>query len=367
MIIGFHKFGHLALEPDLALLKIDDEKKKKAHRLPLDCYLWSLGPKHLRANRVLAELWGQRIRVIPSWLIDGFVRVGRIFPALELEVPKPSIHGPANRQISTPPPLHLSQQQEKEAKAAISEMGLNPNQPFVCLIVRDSGHNADPSGVENPGYEFRNFDIDVFSDAAIALSKRGYQVVRMGAGKEKAFSLKHEGVFDYATSIHRTELLDIYLAANCAFAISTQTGPDAVCLLFRRPVCFVDIPLFSQFFFGTGLAFWNPTVYSQRGRKLSLREIIDADLLWEKSTEELLAKQIEGVRSTPIEIQQNVMGFVEMYESGFVLTKQQEIVLDEANLIISSGMGLEGETVFGQIQARFNPPFLTRNAEWFLR
>jgi putative glycosyltransferase (TIGR04372 family) len=246
-------------------------------------------------------------------------------------------------------------------------MGLNPNQPFVCLIVRDSGHNADPSGVENPGYEFRNFDIDTFSDAAIALSKRGYQVVRMGAGKEKAFSLKHEGVFDYATSIHRTELLDIYLAANCAFAISTQTGPDAVCLLFRRPVCFVDIPVFSQFFFGTGLAFWNPTVYMQRDRKLSLREIIDADLLWVKSTDELLARQIEGVRSTPLEIQQNVMGFVEMYESGFVLTEEQEVVLDEVNLIIGSGMGHEGETVFGHILARLNPPFLIRNAEWFLR
>jgi len=367
MIIGFHKFGHLALEPDLALLKIAAEEQAKSSRFPLNCYLWSLGPKRLRSNQVLANLWKQRIRVMPSWLIDGFFNVGKTFGALALEIPKHSIHGPANDHTLTPPPLKLSQQQLEEGRAGMVAMGLHPDRPFVCLVVRDSGHNADPSGVEHPEYEFRNFDVDVFTDVALAMSKRGFQVVRMGAGKEKPFALKHEGIVDYATSQHRTELLDIYLAANCAFAVSTQTGPDAVCLLFRRPVCFVDIPIFSQFFFGTGLAIWNPTIYVQRGEKLSLRKIIDSDLVWIKTTDDLLQQKIEGIRSTPEELTENVLSFIDYLESGSQLDDADKQSSDKANSIVAAGMGERGEEVFGQILARFNPSFLRRNAHWFLQ
>ncbi len=367
MIIGFHKFGHLALEPDLALLKIAAEKKAKSGRFPMDCYLWSLGPKRLRSNQVLANLWKQRIRVVPSWLIDGFFNVGKMFRSLALEIPKHSIHGPANDHTLTPPPLKLSQQQLEEGRAGMVAMGLNPDRPFVCLVVRDSGHNADPSGGEHPEYEFRNFDVDVFTDVALAMSNRGFQVVRMGAGKEKPFALKHEGIVDYATSQHRTELLDIYLAANCAFAVSTQTGPDAVCLLFRRPVCFVDIPIFSQFFFGTGLAIWNPTIYVQHGEKLSLRKIIDSDLVWIKTTDDLLQQKIEGIRSTPEELTENVLSFIDYLESGSQLDDADKQLSDKANSIVAAGMGVRGQEVFGQIMARFNPSFLRRNAHWFLQ
>ena len=367
MIIGFHKFGHLALEPDLALLKIAEEKKAKNSRFPLDCYVWSLGPKRLRSNQVLAKLWKQRLRVLPSWLIDGFFNVGKVFNALALEIPKHSIHGPANNQISTPAPLTLSRQQCNEARAGIGAMGLDPDRPFVCLIVRDSGHNADPSGAEHPEYEFRNFDVDVFTEVAITMCERGFQVVRMGAGKEKPFTLQHQGVFDYATSKHRTELLDIYLAANCSFAVSTQTGPDAVCLLFRRPVCFVDIPIFSQFFFGTGLAIWNPTIYVQNGEKLSLRKIIDSDLVWIKTTDDLLQQQIEGIRSKPSELTENVLSFIDYLESGNQLDAEDLRLSEKANSIVAAGMASRGEEVFGQILARFNPSFLRRNAHWFLQ
>jgi putative glycosyltransferase (TIGR04372 family) len=246
-------------------------------------------------------------------------------------------------------------------------MGINPNRPYVCLVVRDGGHYSDPSGLENPAYEFRNYDIDDFTDLVLTLIKRGYQVIRLGAGKEKPFSLKCGGLVDYAISKFRSELLDVYLAANCSFAVSTQTGPDAVCLLFRRPVCYVDIPVFSQVFFGSGLAVWNPVIYEQHGRKLSLEEISNSDLLWVKTTDELLGQGIRGIRSTSTELVENIISYINLFESGFAINSEDAHRSFVANRILESALGDKGREVFGEVKASFNPAFLQRNADWFLQ
>ena len=367
MIVGFHKFGHLALEPDLALLKIKVENETQKTRLPINIYFWGLGPRKLRSNQVLGAMWSRQILVMPSWLIGGLVKAGETFKKLALEIPKLSIHGPANLQVSTKPTLQFTPDQIRQGNAGLLNLGIDVHRPFVCLVVRDSGHNSDPSGAEHPEYEFRNFDVDTFSDVATALVGRGYQVVRMGAGKEKPFSLKIDGVFDYATSRHRTELMDIFLAANCSFAVSTQTGPDAVCLAFRRPVCFVDIPIFSQFFFGSGLAYWNPTIYVKNGVQLSLEEIVNSELMWIKTTDDLLSLGITGIRSNPAQITENVLSFTDLFENDFECSEVDNEVSDLANSKVVSGMGDIGREIFGDVRARFNPAFLRRNADWFLR
>jgi putative glycosyltransferase (TIGR04372 family) len=316
---------------------------------------------------VLADLWKRRLLVAPSWLINGLVQIGKRYEFLSLEVLSTSIHAPAYHHTSSSGPLQLSTDQNREGRMGLIQMGIDPNRPYVCLVVRDGGHYSDPTGPENPAYEFRNYDIDDFSEVAISLIKRGYQVVRMGAGKEKPFSLKHGGLFDYATSRFRSELLDVYLAANCSFAVSTQTGPDAVCLLFRRPVCYVEIPVFSQMFFGSGLAVWYPVIYEQNGRKLSLSEIAKSDLLWVKTTDELLNLGVKGIRSTSAELVQNVGSFIDYVESEFELSHEDTKRSVAASLILESSLGDRGREAFGEVKAVFNPGFLKRNAHWFLQ
>jgi len=367
ILVGFHKYGHLALEPDLMLVQLDDLKRRNVRRFPILIPVWSLGPKKLRANSVLADLWKQRLLVLPSWLIDVLVSVSKRFEFLSVDIPTTSIHAPAYRHTTSSGPLQLSVQQNQDGRSGLIEIGIDPNRPFACLVVRDGGHYADPSGPENPAYEFRNYDIDDFSDLAVALIERGYQVVRLGAGKEKPFSMKCEGLFDYATSEFRNELLDVYLAANCAFAVSTQTGPDAVCLLFRRPVCYIDIPVFSQMFFGSGLAVWNPVLYERDGQKLSLIDIVGSDLVWKKTTDELLGQGIKGIRSTSSELVENVNSFVDYFESGFRLNQQDAQRSIAANSVLENSLGQRGTEVYGEVKALFNPAFLKRNADWFLR
>ena len=365
--IGAHKYGHLALEPDLMLMRLEDMKKQKLRRLPIQIRIWTLGPKRRRANLVLANLWKQQLFVVPSWLVNGLVQVGDKYKELSLEIIPTSIYAPANRHKSKCGPLLLSEKQNQIGLKGLLEMGIDPNRPYICLVVRDGGHLSNLTHPENQSYQFRNFDIDDFSEVTIALISRGYQVVRLGAGKEKPFSLKMDGLIDYATSSFRNELQDVYLAANCAFAVSTQTGPDAVCLLFRRPVCYVDIPLFRHAFLGSGLTAWNPVTYIRRGQKLSLTDISNSGVLWARTSEELQSIEIQVLRSSSSEIVEYVASYTDYFEAGLLQSPEDVQRSIEANQILENALGAKGRELFGGIEAIFNPEFLRRNSDWFLR
>jgi putative glycosyltransferase (TIGR04372 family) len=366
VVVGSHKYGHLALEPDLMLLKLDEERQNRTRKIPVRISIWSLGPKRFRANKVLANLWKPRLIVFPSWLVSSLLNGGERFSSLSLERRDTSIYWPANKQKLSPSPTSLSPNQLRKGRSGLASIGIDPTRPFVCLIVRDSGHYSDSLGRENPAYGFRNHDIDDFSDSIRSLIKRGYQVVRMGAGKEIPISFACDGLVDYATSGFRNELLDVYLAANCEFAISTQTGPDAVCQLFRRPVCFIDVPIIGQFFIGSGLCTWNPLIYEKEGVAIPLQKMIELNLAWQNPLEELEKNLIHPIRSTHKEIESYVLGYTDFLEAGFRLSAIDLELSEIANLTLQKNLDTLGGGLFGEVKAILNPTFLRSNADWYL-
>ena len=367
MVVAFHKYGHLALEPELALLEIETELARRGRKFPRIITWWSFGPKKLRANPYLVDKWKEVLRAQPSWWLDALIRVGRKVPLLALPLPVLSIQRPMQQLSKTLPRLQFSSTEQTTATTELAKMGMDISKPFVCLVVRDDGHYGDVVSSENPNCLSPNFDVEQFAQACNELVAMGYQVVRMGAGKEKPMLSRSEWVFDYAKSTVRSPFLDVYLAANCAFAVSTQTGPDAVSLLFRRPVCFIDISIFSQFFFGTNLAFWNPCSLRKDDAMISLREIVTSDKVWAKYAYVLRNQGIDGVRLTSEEIAETVKEFATLFSNDFSLSSQDADLCMKANEQIAAGMGQMGKENFGEIQARISPSYLRRNAHWFLQ
>jgi putative glycosyltransferase (TIGR04372 family) len=367
MVVAFHKYGHLALEPELALLEIETELKSRGRKFPRIITWWSFGPKKLRANPYLVDKWKEVLRAQPSWWLDALIRVGRKVPLLALPLPVLSIQRPMQQLSKTAPRLQFSSTEQTTATIELAKLGMDINKPFVCLVVRDDGHYGDVVSSENPNCLSPNFDVEQFVQASNELVTMGYQVVRMGAGKEKPMLSRSPGIFDYAKSAVRSPFLDVYLAAHCAFAVSTQTGPDAVSLLFRRPVCFIDISIFSQFFFGTNLAFWNPCSLKNDDAMISLREIVTSDKVWAKYAYVLREQGIEGVRLTSEEIAETVKEFATLFSNDFSLPSQDADLCMKANEQIAAGMGQMGKENFGEIQARISPSYLRRNAHWFLQ
>ena len=366
-IVAFHRFGHLALEPEIFLGEQELRVKLGAtKRFPVQVHWWSFGPQRLQANKFLVSKWREAVCALPSWWIDALHTVGRVVPFLQLEEPKMSIRGNLNALDQTKAHLQITEAEKRRANSELRGLGVDPDKPYVCLVVRDGGHYASLGEKESDGYSFLNFEIASFEQAALWLVEHGYQVVRMGAGTETPLSTSHPQLIDYANSQHRSEFLDIYIAATCSFAVSTQTGPDAVCLAFRRPVCYIDVSRFSQFFFGTKLAWWNPAELWQTGSRLSLRDVLTGPVGNIKDPNDFIKYGVTQVRSDGTMITKLVACFAESFEKQFVQSETDEVVQHFVQRSIEELMGIEGRQQFGRITAVLNPAFVRQSGDWYL-
>jgi len=368
-IVAFHRFGHLALEPEIYLGELEIRAAQRdRRRFPITVQWWSLGPKKLQANRYLATKWKQVIRVLPSWWIDALHSVGTKISVLHLAEPHMSIRGSLNSLDRTDAQLELTDTEIAKGMSQLRAIGIDPDKPYACLVVRDGGYYASLGEKESDGYSFLNFDISTFEQAATSLVQRGYQVIRMGAGSAAMFGDGHPHVIDYANSNLRSEFLDIYIAATCSFAISTQTGPDAVCLAFRRSVCYIDVTRFSQFFFGTKLAWWNPAELWQGDSRLTLRDILRGPVFWIKDPNDFIREGIKQVRSSAERIDHLVTSFIDAFENNVTGSNEIDEKVHSVQNIIARETGNRGKSEFGEIHAVLNSGFvgLIQEAQHFL-
>ena len=358
-VIGFHRYGHLALEPEIYLAEREIIKATNASSKRV-ISVWSLGPVAKQSNKYLASKWKQELLVFPSWLVSSLHSVGSVFPIIKLNEPKLSITGSMNGLDKTASHVSFTASEIEEGKKGLVKIGINPDKPYVCLIVRDGGHYKSKGEIESAGYEVLNFDINSFSGVAEALVESGFQVIRMGSGSERPFTSKPDGVIDYALSKNRSEFLDVFIAATCEFAVSTQTGPDAVCMLFRRPVLYVDVTSYSQFFFGSKLATWSPSRLHKNGNLLNLSEIVNSEIAWFKDPNLFSKNGISQQKSSSNELKELVLSYIRMRgrEDGKALSTQ---------LMVSRGFGERGRLQFGEVTACLAPDAERILGDWVMK
>ena len=358
-VVGFHRYGHLALEPEIFLAEQEIIKETSTSRRRV-INVWSLGPVAKQSNRYLASKWKQELLVFPSWLISSLHSVGSFFPILKLSEPKLSVAGSMNGLDKTASHVSLKAEELEEGKKRLVEIGINPDKPYVCLIVRDGGHYKSKGEIESAGYEFLNFDINNFSGVAEALIESGFQVIRMGSGSERPFTSKPDGVIDYALSKNRSEFLDVFIAATCEFAVSTQTGPDAVCMLFRRPVLYVDVTSYCQFFFGSKIATWSPVRLQKNGKLLNLSEVANSEIAWFKDPNSFSINGISQQKSSNNELRELVLSYIR--ERG-----REDVTASSIRSVVSRGLGERGWLQFGEVTARLAPDSERILGEWVMK
>jgi putative glycosyltransferase (TIGR04372 family) len=358
-VIGFHRYGHLALEPEIYLAEREIIRATNASSKRV-ISIWSLGPVAKQSNKYLASKWKQELLVFPSWLVSSLHSVGSVFPVLKLNEPKLSITGSLNGLDKTASHVSFTANEIGEGKKELVKIGINPDKPYVCLIVRDGGHYKSKGEIESAGYEVLNFDINNFSGVAEALVESGFQVIRMGSGSERPFTSKPDGVIDYALSKNRSEFLDVFIAATCEFAVSTQTGPDAVCMLFRRPVLYVDVTSYSQFFFGSKLATWSPVRLQKNGKILNLSEIVNSEIAWFKDPNLFSKNGISQQKSSSNELKELVLSYIRMRG------REDEIALNTRSMV-SRGFGERGRLQFGEVTACLAPNAERILGDWVMK
>ncbi len=358
-VVGFHRYGHLALEPEIFLAEQEIIKETSTSRRRV-INIWSLGPVAKQSNRYLASKWKQELLVFPSWLVSSLHSVGSFFPILKLSEPKLSVTGSMNGLDKTTSHVSIKAEELEEGKKRLVEIGINPDRPYVCLIVRDGGHYKSKGEIESAGYEFLNFDINNFSGVAEALIESGFQVIRMGSGSERPFTSKPDGVIDYALSKNRSEFLDVFIAATCEFAVSTQTGPDAVCMLFRRPVLYVDVTSYCQFFFGSKIATWSPVRLQKNGKLLNLSEVANSEIAWFKDPNSFSINGISQQKSSNNELRELVLSYIRA-------RGREDATALSIRSVVSRGLGERGRLQFGEVTACLAPDAERILGDWVMK
>lgn len=230
------RLGHYSMDTELALCDVDAQRASSRGRF-LD--IWFDNPPI--CNRALQAMWRRELRVWPRWVAEP------AFAAIKSAGDSDHIvSGTVNRDVKDqmvrfPPHVSFLPGELAEARHQLMALGIPADAEFVCLHNRDAHYltTALPR-VDWSYHDYRDSEIASYLLAAEALADRGYWVVRMGAGAAAPLESDHSRVIDYARSGHRSDLLDIYLAARCRFFLSTGSGIDGVAEMFRRPQLYVN-------------------------------------------------------------------------------------------------------------------------------
>jgi len=358
---SIHRIGHLAFDVEYYLASQLCERKE-GKRKTLDLFFLVGKP----CNKFLLSLIRRRLSISPLVRIPYYSN--KLIPRAYRHTLLPSWETNGSRDhkgylASTQPQLALSNNEKSKGIEMISQTGWTPEQPIVCLIVRDSAYLKTLIADKDWGYHsYRDTDIANYRLAAVALAEKGYWVFRMGKAVEQEFIANHPQVIDYATSTWRDDFLDIWLMANCEFCISTSTGFDSLAAAFRKPLALVNFMPLAEFqTWSSCVLAPSHLIWEKNGRKLSCREHLEHCYL-----------RLDEYVNTGINVQElsssEIWGVVNELE---LRLSKKWVVSDKASAsqqrfweIYKSGGGWTPPDAYFHPEARLSSEFLELNPEF---
>jgi putative glycosyltransferase (TIGR04372 family) len=268
-------FGHLALEPEKVLSNIASHGSRSVGD-PKRILIWSLGKSREQVNKALVKIWRRELFVLPSAVIDAMHRASKWLPNFEMKVLQfDKLHENDHVLDLCDSNLKLTSSEIEMGEKYLRHVGIEAHTPYICLVVREAAWAPPTTGPSSSG-TLRSRSFEDFLLAAEALADLGVAVVKLGAAG--TFKTAGTKIIDYANSKDKSEFLDVYLPAHAKCVVSTMSGPDAVALVGRVPVLYVDIAQYSLCFAGTRLVTWVPArlISQKSGRAMSLSETFES-------------------------------------------------------------------------------------------
>lgn len=141
--------------------------------------------------------------------------------------------------LKIPNEFKFSSEENKIGNNFLNNIGVLKNQKLICLLVRDNFYKKKYSNDKKRNWNYdryRDADINTYFKSVKYLNKKKYFVIRMGKGAKKSSKYKNKFYFDYANSNKRDDFLDFWITSRCFFFITTGTGLDEICQIYKRPV-----------------------------------------------------------------------------------------------------------------------------------
>ena len=350
------RIGHFATNAELTRLKTIDHNKRHRRKLITIYYF----KNRKVSNQFLSELWRRNLPSITGhwgWLLNDIASHSKNMnsSASSTEI---DLEGLLLTYTIPPTFTELENLAGQEFVQTVC-----PNGKFVCLHVRDNSYLKNHQDLRDWSYHnYRDTDIKTYAAAAEALAEMGYTVFRMGAIVKEPLVSKYPRVIDYATNGMRTEFLDVYLGANCAFTVSVGSGWDSVPTIFRRPILFVNyLPIFVPSLLTLLVTAIPKLLLDKKTNKLlTLNDAIERNVATVLNTK---AYEEAGVEIRDLSSEELVEAVTEMaarVEGTFVETEEQKQMQQKLKNILTNDPRLQPSPGYYPIRAEFASCFLSR-------
>lgn len=256
--------------------------------------------------------------------------------------------------------LKFTKEETLQAESAIEKMGIKKGAPYVCMLNRDQRYLRETFPKMNWDYHrFRNCSIRNYMPAAEELTKRGYYVIRMGAAVGDLMNTDNPKIIEYAARGFRTELLDIYLIANCSFFISCGSGLDAVTRFFKRPEVHVNFSVLEYLhtWLSNSVMIFKKYWLKEQKRFMPVREIIASGAGRIQHAEGYENMGIELIENTPEEILDAVDEMDQRLKGAWKSNERNE----ELQRVFWSYF--KSSDLHGVFRSRISARFLSQNKE----
>lgn len=356
------RIGHFAGNTELYLCELDAGINKPNVKF-IDLFFVN----EAVSNNHLMKMWKRELIFLPKLILYPIHFLTRVIPQGYLH--RTGIPSQHDRDIHNlfdqyPPHLMFTAEEEDQGRSKLLEMGIHPDEKFVCLNVRDSAFLSSPRYIY---HSYRDCTIDNYLYTAEKLAESGFKVIRMGAKVNNQFVSDNFGVIDYATNGMRSEFMDIFLGAKCYFTLTTGSGWDCIPYIFRRPMVYAPLMPFGLFstYSPKFIGIFKHHFLIAKNRELTLDEIFSTGLAYAQYTEEFDVAGIKLVEPTKEEIWEVTNEMTQLIENNFKTDKQdipyREKIVEYFDRYPKKGVN--GKPLHGEIMARIGINFLKRNIE----
>jgi len=231
-VISSDRIGHLALNTELFL------RRRQFNRSDLpDVTNIFLLKEGKAANRQLVKMFKRNLFILESnSLFLLYMSIDWALCRTRFTFGLPMEDNEDYEFKNTDTSLLLIEEEEEKGRRLLKEMGVDPqNDWFVCIHSRDGAYLSKQNAKVNWKYhDYRDSDINDFTEAIRYIIEQGGYVIRMGSEVENPLIFRHEHLIDYAV-ICRSDFMDIYLIAKCKFFLGTTGGICDVAIAMDKP------------------------------------------------------------------------------------------------------------------------------------
>jgi len=360
------RIGHFGFDVEYYLT----EKKMGLHpEKALDIFFWRWLRGGSTANDYFAKLTKRYLKVNP--FVKYLFNVNNLFPGSMIHQYLPAVSRNGSRDVhdllpQIKPQLKFTNDENKRGWEFLKKIGLNNNDKYVCLVVRDSAYLKSSNDIYMY-HNYRDSDIDTYEHAALTLAKKGYWVLRMGKVVLKPFSVDNRRIIDYAKSEFRSDFLDIWLSANCYFSLMTPTGLGDVVSVFRRPRVLVNaLPLG---YINTSLcpnSIWLPkkNIWIANNQHLTLKEQIKSGVIGFLETNEYQNAGVKIIDNSPQEITDTMLEIEQKLTDKWEAHSEDKENQNKFWEILKTWE--QFPKLHGKLHSKMPDTFLRKNHDWFL-